>query len=132
MTELVAQLTSLRRAFPQLRSRRWVEGRRADGSYGVLWLTPQATEMTETDWQFPEGHFLSYVLGPTQPGQEPLYIVLNAAAETIDFVFPKLLEYSRWLPLLDTVSKVEPGKEHPSDSGGKASPRSVLAFSGQL
>jgi glycogen operon protein len=132
MTELVAQLTSLRRAFPQLRSRRWVEGRRADGSYGVLWLTPQATEMTEKDWQFPEGHFLAYVLGPTQPGQEPLYIVLNAAAETIDFVFPKLAEYSRWLPLLDTVSKVEPGKEHPSGSAGKASPRSVLAFSGQL
>ena len=29
-----------------------------------LWLTPQATEMTEQDWNFPEGHFLSYVLGP--------------------------------------------------------------------
>ena len=31
----------LRRRFPQLRRRRWVEGRRADGSFGVLWLTPQ-------------------------------------------------------------------------------------------
>jgi isoamylase len=30
----------LRRRFPQLRSRRWLDGRRADGSYGVLWLTP--------------------------------------------------------------------------------------------
>ena len=29
MTALVAQLTELRRRFPQLRARRWVEGRRA-------------------------------------------------------------------------------------------------------
>ena len=62
MTALVAQL-ALRRRFPQLRPRRWVEGRRPDGSFGVLWLTPQATEMTEQDWNFPEGRFLSYVLG---------------------------------------------------------------------
>src|SRR5262249_3904359 len=103
LTELVAQLTSLRRAFPQLRSRRFVDGRRADGSFGVLWLTPQAAEMTEKDWNFPEGRFLSYVLGPMQPCQSALYVVLNAAPQVIDFTFPKLPGYSRWLPLLNTV-----------------------------
>src|SRR6266550_4239535 len=104
MTELVAQLTSLRRAFPQLRRRRFVEGRRPDGSFDVLWLTPQATEMTEADWNFPEGRFLSYVLSPIQAGQSPLFIVLNAAAQEIEFTFPTLPEYSRWLPVLDTVN----------------------------
>src|SRR6188768_575709 len=41
MADLVAQLTALRRRFPQLRPRHWVEGRREDGSFGVIWLTPQ-------------------------------------------------------------------------------------------
>src|SRR5262249_35950255 len=36
MTALVSELGELRRRFPQLRARRWVEGRRADGSFGVL------------------------------------------------------------------------------------------------
>ena len=38
-------------------------------SYGVLWLTPAADEMKEQDWNFPEGRFLAYVLGPVEPGQ---------------------------------------------------------------
>src|SRR5215510_2809572 len=112
MTELIAQLTSLRRAYPQLRTRRLDEGRRPDGSFGVLWLTPQATDMTEADWNFPEGRFLSYVLGAVQAGQSPLFVVLNAAVQEIEFTFPKLPEYSRWLAVLDTVNRIEPGKEH--------------------
>jgi len=67
MTELVAQLTSLRRAFPQLRRRRWVEGRRPDGSFDVLWLTPQATEMTEAGLEF-SGRAVSLVRTGSGPG----------------------------------------------------------------
>jgi len=103
MTELVAQLTSLRRAFPQLRSRRWVEGRRADGSYGVLWLTPAAEDMKESDWKFPEGRFLAYVLGPMEQGQAPIFIVLNAAPEEIAFKLPKMNEYKSWQQVLNTA-----------------------------
>jgi isoamylase len=132
MTQLVAQLTSLRRAFPQLRTRRWVDGRRPDGSFGVLWLTPQATEMTEADWNFPEGRFLSYALGPLQAGQSPLFVVLNAADHVIEFTFPKLPECSRWLPVLDTVNKIEAGKEHVSGSKAQAPARAVLVFSGAI
>jgi isoamylase len=132
MTELTAQLTSLRRAYPQLRSRRWVEGRRPDGSFGVLWLTPQATEMTEKDWNFPDGRFLAYALGPLQPGQPALFIVLNAAAQAIDATFPTLAEYSRWLPVLDTVNKIEPGKQHAPGATIAVPPRAVLVFSGEI
>ena len=46
--------------------------------------------MTEQDWNFPEGRFLSYVLGPIEPGAPSLYIVLNAAPEAIEFTFPAL------------------------------------------
>src|SRR5436305_12443024 len=55
MCELIGELTALRRRFPQLRSRHFVGGRQPDGGYGVLWMTPRATEMTEQDWNFPEG-----------------------------------------------------------------------------
>jgi glycogen operon protein len=55
-------LTRLRRNFRQLRSQRWLDGRRPDGLYGVLRLTPAAEEMEEPDWNFPEGRFLAYVL----------------------------------------------------------------------
>jgi glycogen operon protein len=130
MTSLVSELTALRRRFSQLRARRWVEGRRPDGSFGVLWLTPHATEMTEQDWNFPEGRFLSYVLGPVQQTDAPLYIVLNAAPQTIEFMLPALAQYSRWTPCLQTAREPRLGAELPSGSKAHAPPRSILVFSG--
>jgi glycogen operon protein len=129
-TDLIGELTTLRRRFAQLCPRRWVEGRRPDGSFGVLWLTPHATEMTDADWNFPEGRFLSYVLAPVEEGQSFLYIVLNAAPETIAFTLPQLDAYHRWMALLDTAAHVPSGEEFASGSQLKAMPRSVLAFSG--
>ena len=80
MTDFVGRLTSLRRRFPQLTPRHWVHGKNPDGSFGVLWLTPQATEMTEADWNFPEGRFLSYVLGCGWQGAGTLYRTERRAA----------------------------------------------------
>ena len=37
--------------------------------------------MTEQDWNFAEGRFLSYVLAPVEGFAGALFIVLNAAAE---------------------------------------------------
>jgi glycogen operon protein len=130
MTSLLSELNGLRRRFSQLRARRWVEGRRPDGSFGVLWLTPHATEMTEQDWNFPEGRFLSYVLGPVQQTDAPLYIVLNAAPQTIEFMLPALAEYSRWTPCLQTAREPQLGGELPAGSKAHAPPRSILVFSG--
>ena len=130
MTSLVSQLAKLRRHLSQLRPRRWVEGRRPDGSFGALWLTPQATEMTERDWNFPEGHFLSYVLGPLKATDVPLYVVLNAAPETIELTLPALPKYGRWTVLLETARKPRLGEELPSGAKLEAQPRSILVFSG--
>jgi isoamylase len=128
MTSLVMQLSELRRSFPQLRVRNWVEGRRADGSFGVLWLTPQATEMTEQDWNFPEGRFLSYVLGPVEQDGAPLLIVLNAATHSIAFTLPDLSK--SWSLLLDSTQQPRPNKSFAPGSQMEASPRSVLVLSG--
>jgi glycogen operon protein len=130
MTGFVAQLTTIRRRFPQIRTRRWVEGRLANGSYGMLWLTPQATEMVKEDWEFPEGRFLSYVLAPVEPGGEPAYIVLNAAPEPINYMLPKLPEYNRWTLLLNSAVATTEPEVYVSGSEAKAPPRSVLVFAG--
>jgi glycogen operon protein len=130
MGELIGQLTALRRRFPQLRLNRFVGGRESDGSYGVLWLTPRATEMTEQDWNFPEGRFLSYALGPLEPGKPPLYIVLNAAPEPIDIQFPTLPECRRWSLQLDTAAASQSEQTFDCGAKSRAPPRSVLVFAG--
>jgi glycogen operon protein len=130
LTDFVGHLTELRRRFPQIRSRHWLDGRRADGSYGVLWLTPAAAEMTEQDWNFPEGRFLAYVLGPDEQGQAPIFIVLNAAPEAIAFRLPGMAEYKTWQQVLNTVTREQPATDFPSGSETEAPPRSVLAFAG--
>ena len=129
-TDFVGHLAALRRRFPQIRSHRWLDGRRPDGSYGVLWLTPAAEEMTEQDWNFPEGRFLAYMLGPAEPGGAPIFIVLNAAPEEIAFHLPKRPEYARWQQVLNTIELKQPTAEFASGAEAKAPPRTVLAFSG--
>jgi glycogen operon protein len=131
LTDFVGKLTALRGRFPQLRSRQWIDGLlQTDGSSGALWLTPQANEMEEADWNFPEGRFLSYVLGPKEQGEPPLFIVLNAAPEPIEFTLPKLPEYTRWSCVLDTTAASEAPDSVASGKTAHAPPRSVLAFMG--
>jgi glycogen operon protein len=70
------------------------------------------------------------VLGATEPGLPPLFVVVNSAPQPIDFSFPKLPEFKVWQQLLDTA--VDREVIEPFASGGKttALPRSVLAYAG--
>ena len=129
LTDFIGHLTDIRRRFPQIRARRWLDGRRADGSYGVLWLTPSAEDMKEQDWNFPEGRFLAYVLGPADHGQPPIFIVLNAAPEAITFKLPKLPEYKSWQQLLNTAdAKQTVGGFRIGKRGHSASPLDTGLF----
>ena len=123
-------MTDLRKRFAQIRSRRWLDGRRADGSYGVLWLTPEAEEMQEQDWNFPEGRFLAYVLGSTEEAQAPIFVVLNAAPEAIAFKLPKMPEYRNWQQVLNTADSKQTVADFAPGSDANAPPRTVLAFAG--
>jgi len=130
LIDFIGRMTEIRRRFPQIRSHRWLDGRRVDGSYGVLWLTPAADEMKEQDWNFPEGRFLAYVLGPVERSQPPVFIVLNAAPEAIAFHLPKMPEYKNWQQLLNTADVGQNAFDFASGSEATAPPRSVLVFSG--
>jgi len=101
-----------------------------DGSFSVLWLTPAAEEMTNQDWSFPDGRFLSYVLAPPEPGQPALFILLNAAADEIVFRLPKLQEYRSWQQVLNTTEIEQAPADFAPGAEASAPPRSVLAFAG--
>jgi isoamylase len=121
----------LRQRFPQLQGRKWLDGRRADGSCDVLWLTPGAVEMTDRDWHFPNGRFLSYVLGPVGRGGAPLFLVFNAAPEDIAFTLPGVPKCSHWTKVLDTAcEKALSRKAHAAGTRLTVQGRSILVFSG--
>src|SRR6195256_3376284 len=128
LSEFVGHMTDLRKRFPQIRSRRWLDGGRAGGSSGVLWLTPAAVEMKDSDWTFPDGRFLAYVLGPMEQGQAPIFIVLNAAPEEIAFKFPTMPECKNWQQVLNTTEIEQKTADFAAGAETRAPPRSVLAF----
>jgi isoamylase len=132
LTDLIEQFVLLRRAFPQLQGQHWLQGRRADGSYDVKWLTPHATEMTEADWAFAEARFIAYVLAPLDQRGAPLFVVANAAANGVGLVMPAWPGCTRWSLLLTTDDK----KPEPSaavlavGATSLAPARSVTVFAG--
>ncbi len=130
--DFIGRLAAIRREFAQLRSQDWVDGRRADGSYGALWLTPEANEMTPEDWNFPDSRFLAYVLGPVENGAAPIFIVLNAAPDDIAFHLPRLPEYQTWRQLLNTAEDAQSSVDLPSGGEAHAPARAVLAFAGAV
>jgi glycogen operon protein len=86
--------------------------------------------MSESDWNFPDGRFLSYVLAAGDDAGKPLFVVLNAAQEEIEFTFPEWPGAAAWAPVLET-------SESPSGAGGRTgealkAPRlSVLVYEGR-
>lgn len=131
--EFVAGLARLRRRFAQLRSRHWLEGRNGDGSHDVIWLRPDAAEMNEEDWKFPEGRFLAYLLAPPPSGGEPLFLVFNAAPEPIEVTLPPLPGVAKWSRVLSTADNSVLKEDMSEAPGAKlTSPAtSILAFAGR-
>jgi isoamylase len=130
LTDFVGGLTRLRREFAQLRPRHWLEGRRADGSYDVKWLTPAAAEMTPDDWNLAHARFLFYVLAAQGEGGKPLLIVLNGADEPVEITFPEWPGARVWHRILDTSNGSEAAELPPGAKWG-AQARCVLVFSGE-
>ena len=130
LTDFVSHMTALRRRFAQLRCQRWLDGRRADGSYGVLWLTPAAVEMQEADWNFPEGRFLAYVLGPMEQGAAADLYRPERRPRRDRF---QIAADARIQELAAGAEHDRGGAECPGHASGaeiSAPPRSVLAFAG--
>jgi isoamylase len=126
----IGDLARLRRRFAQLRPHSWLQGKRADGSYDVKWLRPDGAEMEESDWNFPDGRFLSYVLAPP-PGGEPLLIVLNGADHAVTLTFAPWPGVAYWHCVLDTADGENPPGPFAPGASANAEARAVLAFAGR-
>jgi glycogen operon protein len=133
MIDFIGQLTALRARYAQLRPRRWLRGARPDGSREIAWLTPKATEMTEQDWHFPEGRFVSYVLAPVEDSPGPVYVVINGTPEPIDFTIAKWTGLNAWRLRVATVPFKEAASVTYSPGQTATGPaRSVTVFSGAV
>jgi glycogen operon protein len=130
-TDFVHQLGELRRRFPQLKPHVWLKGKRDDESYDIKWLTPAGTEMMETDWNFAEGRFLSYILAAPDERGQPLYIVLNAAQQPVDFKLPEWPNVRRWTNAIDTGENGEHVGDGAPGTGLSARRLTVLVFAGE-
>jgi glycogen operon protein len=132
LINFVATLTRLRKQYPQLRPRHWLDGKRDDGSHDVLWLTPAATEMNEQDWGFAEGRFLSYVLAGDQQ-HAPLFIVINAAENGVNLVLPAWNGIGGWSQIVDTSNddSFQVSDELTPGTNLTSPPLSVVVFVGK-
>jgi glycogen operon protein len=133
LTAFIGRLAQLRQRFPQLRQRHWLDGKSLDGRHDVLWLTPDASEMTEEDWNFPEGRFLAYVLAAPDQNGGPLFLVFNGALDGIDVALPDWKQVARWTCLLNTASDqlLAEGATKAPGTIVTAPACSVLVFAGQ-
>jgi isoamylase len=132
LSDVVAQLTAMRRRFRQLRPRRWLLGPLPGGGHDVLWLTPRGTEMTDADWKFPWARYLSYVLGAAEGDGASLFIVFNSADQAIEFLFPSWPGCAGWTCAFASVpdSRPQQGSHHPVGGRCESPPSSVLVFEG--
>jgi isoamylase len=130
LTGFIGHLVALRRRFPQLKPYRWLQGKEPDGSYDVKWLTPAGTEMEESDWNFSEGRFLSYVLAPLTQSGDPLLVVLNAADQDVEAVAPEWPGVTVWQKVLDTTEREHFDALRVGEPW-TTSARCVLAFAGK-
>ncbi|MEZ4570069.1 MAG: glycogen debranching protein GlgX [Thermomicrobiales bacterium] len=112
------RLIELRKQHPSLRRTAFFNGRPANGSNGsrdIIWLRPDASEMTSADWS--TGWIRS--LGVLLPGEglneydgygnkladDTLLILLNAHSEPVTFVAPEADAQAGWTVVVDSAAR---------------------------
>ncbi len=111
----VQWLIELRRKHPIFRRRRFFQGQAIKGASvkDILWLNPEATEMTEAQWDSD----VAKTLGMLLPGEgieeldargnrildDSFLVLMNAHHEEVPFTLPSLASGTRWLAIIDTA-----------------------------
>ncbi|MXM65430.1 glycogen debranching protein GlgX [Streptomyces sp. HUCO-GS316] len=117
LTEFTRYVIGLRAAHPVLRRSRFFRGqqvRRAGRQLpDLVWLLPDASEMTDADWQRSDAHSVGVFLNgdaiaePDPCGRpvvdDSLLILFNGYWERVDFRLPDVTYGERWTTLVDTA-----------------------------
>jgi isoamylase len=129
MLDFTARMAKLRSEQPALQRRRFFRGAQIwDSAFKDLaWFRPDGEEMTEDDWNTPDGHALGFLLGgdaiPTldERGErivgDTLLVLLNARSEPCTFTFPAVEWGASWEILVDSADALG-APRHRTPAGG--------------
>src|SRR5579864_4721284 len=127
--EFVARMISLRRRHAVFSRRRFLQANaiNAEGLKEIVWLTPEGTEMTETEWNQHFARCLGvYLAGAAiersdkrgRPVTDNNFMLLfNAHHEAIPFVLPQFLTDKAWWTVLDTSADSLPFEQRRHEAG---------------
>ncbi len=117
LTDFTRNVIALRAAHPVLRRRRFFRGETATHARqplpDLVWLLPDAREMTDRDWQRPDAHSVGVFLNGDAIAERDPYgrrlvddsflLLLNGYWEPVDFCLPDDSYGERWTTLIDTA-----------------------------
>jgi glycogen operon protein len=115
MLAFVQRLIRIRRNHPVFRRRRFFQGQAIKGASvkDIVWLAPDATEMTEEEWTNSYAKTLGMLLhgeGIEELDErgnrlvdDTFLVLMNASDVSLDFTLPPLGSGTRWLAILDTA-----------------------------
>ena len=112
LNTFVSKLARIRKTFPILRRERFLTGAYNEelGLKELTWLAPSGEEMQPANWEDPSAKCIGLILdGRAQPSglrkrgiDRTLLMVLNAAANPVDFKLPAVADGDGWMLLIDT------------------------------
>ncbi|MHC3474583.1 glycogen debranching protein GlgX [Streptomyces sp. 7R007] len=145
LADFVRYVIGLRAAHPVLRRRRFFRGETATHADqplpDLVWLAPDAREMTEDDWERADAHSVGVFLNgdaivePDCCGRpvvdDSFLLLFNSYWEPVDFRLPDVTYGERWTTLLDTaeVQGAPDEAEHKAGTEMTVAPRSLVLLS---
>ncbi|WP_117000560.1 glycogen debranching protein GlgX [Desertimonas flava] len=137
-TEWCRTLTTLRRAHPVFRRRRWFQGHPIRGTEEVLWLRPDGAAMNDDDWDNGYAKSVGVLLNgeaiatpDTHGGRvvdESFLILFNASEIDLPWQLPATLWPRPWVIELDTADTAEPGAVLTADAVVPVPERSLVVL----
>ncbi len=103
LIEFVSRLSEIRRAFPVLRSPRFLHGRDliAPGISDIDWFDEKGGFLTEQDWHYPEGRALTMRLaGRRRSRADLIALCINGSDTSLTFCLP---DHLPWRVLIDSA-----------------------------
>ncbi|MGW2570763.1 glycogen debranching protein GlgX [Streptomyces sp. NPDC001537] len=145
LVEFTRYVIALRAAHPVLRRRRFFRGETATGPRrplpDLVWLAPDAQEMTEGDWQRSDAHSVAVFLNgdaiaePDPCGRpvvdDSFLLLLNSYWEPVEFRLPDVTYGERWTTVIDTAEQHGPPdeSEYKANTGLLVERRSLVLLS---
>jgi glycogen operon protein len=127
--DFVAHMIDFRRRHAVFSRRRFLRANaiNGEGLKEIVWLTPEGTEMTETEWNMHFARCLGvYLAGAAiersdkhgRPVTDNNFLLLfNAHHEEIPFVLPQFLSDKSWWTVLDTSAEATPFEQRRHEAG---------------